>query len=58
MGSAKPGSFWLVPPEARRAEVEADYGKMQDFFMVRPPAFDELCERLRVVEARINAVGK
>ncbi len=55
--SAKPGSFRLVPPEARRAEVAADYGKMQDFFMVRPPPFDELWERLRAVEARINAVG-
>ena len=56
--SAKPGSFRLVPPQARRAEVETDYGKMQDFFMVRPPTFEDLWERLRAVEARINVVAK
>ena len=55
--SARPGSFRLVPPGARRAEVETDYGKMEDFFMVRPPTFEDLWERLRAVEARINAVG-
>ena len=54
--SAKPGTFRLVPPEARRAEVEADYEKMQDFFMVPPPTFEDLWERLRAVETRINAV--
>lgn len=47
--SAKPGSFRLVPPGARRAEVETDYGKMEDFFMVRPPTFEDLWERLRGV---------
>jgi hypothetical protein len=56
--SAKPGSFRLVPPEARRTEVEADYGKMQDFFMARPPAFEDLWKRLSAVETRINAAGK
>ncbi|HLP26894.1 MAG TPA: hypothetical protein VK477_14535, partial [Acidobacteriota bacterium] len=56
--SAKPGSFRLVPPQSRRAGVEADYGKMQDFFMVPPPTFEDLWDRLRAVEARINAVGK
>lgn len=49
----RPNSQYVA---ARRAEVEADYGKMQDFFMVRPPAFGELWERLRAVETRINAV--
>jgi predicted nucleotidyltransferase component of viral defense system len=56
--SAKPGSFRLVPPEARRAEAEADYAKMQEFFTASPPAFDDLWERLRVVEVRINAMAK
>jgi hypothetical protein len=56
--SAKPGSFRLVPPEARRAEVEPDYAEMQEFFTMPPPAFDELWDRLRVAETRINAAGK
>ena len=56
--SAKPGSFRLVPPQARWAEVEADYRKMQDFFMVRPPTFEDLWERLRAVEVRINATAR
>lgn len=55
--SAKPGSFRLVPPEARRAEVEPDYAEMQEFFTMPPPTFDELWDRLRVAETRINAVG-
>jgi hypothetical protein len=38
--------------------VESDYGEMQDFFMVQPPAFENLWERLRAVEARINAAGQ
>jgi hypothetical protein len=54
--SAKPGSFRLVPPEARRAEVEVDYAEMQEFFIVPPPAFDELWARLQAVEVRINAI--
>lgn len=56
--SAKPGSFRLVPPQARRAELETDYAKMQDFFMVRPPTFEDWWERLRAVEARINTIAR
>lgn len=56
--SAAPSTFRLVPSDARRVEVEADYDKMQDFFMVRPPEFEDLWERLRTIEARINAAGK
>ncbi|MCX6950055.1 MAG: hypothetical protein NTX39_10390 [Opitutae bacterium] len=41
-----------------RVEVESDYAEMQEFFTVPPPAFDELWDRLRVVETRINAVAK
>jgi hypothetical protein len=56
--SAKPGSFRLVPSEARRAEVEPDYAEMQEFFTAPPPAFDALWERLQAVEKRINAIGQ
>jgi hypothetical protein len=52
--SAKPGSFRLVPPEPRRAEVEPDYAEMQEYFTMPAPPFDELWERLREVETRIN----
>lgn len=31
---------------------------MQDFFIVQRPTFEDLWERLRGVEKRINGVGK
>jgi hypothetical protein len=54
--SAVPGSFRLIPPAARRFEIETDYTKMQEFFTQSPPSFAELWSRLEAVERRINAL--
>jgi len=51
---AKPGTFRLVPPEFRQAELEKDYRAMQDMFLDKPPQFHEVLESLQDLENRIN----
>ena len=55
--SARPGSFRLLPPDSRQSEIERDYAKMADMFMVEPPGFSNLLDRLRIAEDRINRLG-
>jgi hypothetical protein len=55
--SARPGSFRLLPPDSRRSEIERDYAKMADMFMVEPPGFSNLLDRPRIAEERINRLG-
>ena len=54
---AKPGTFRLVPPEFRLAELEKDYRAMRDMFLVEPPPFERLLESLRGLENRINRIA-
>jgi len=54
---AKPGTFRLVPPESRGAELERDYRAMRDMFLVEPPPFEQLLESLRGLENRINQIA-
>ena len=54
---AKPGTFHLVPPESRRAELERDYRAMRDMFLVEPRPFERLLESLRGLENRINQIA-
>jgi hypothetical protein len=54
---ARPGSLRLVPPDDIAQVVASDYGDMQRagyFYGDPPPAFDEILERLRTVEDRVN----
>ena len=51
---AKPGTFRLVPPNFRLAELEKDYRAMQPMFLTEPPSFASVIEALRVLENRIN----
>jgi hypothetical protein len=51
---AKPGSFRLVPPQSRLAELARDYRAMRDMFLVEPPPFERLLGSLRSLESRIN----
>jgi hypothetical protein len=51
---AKPGTFRLVPPESRKAELERDYRAMRDMFRVEPPPFERLLGSLGSLEKRIN----
>lgn len=52
---AKPGSFRLVPPESRRAELEKDYLVMRPMFLKEPPSFASVLEILGDLERRINS---
>lgn len=51
---AKPGTFHLVPPESRVAELEKDYLAMRPMFLNDPPSFVSVLERLVDLESRIN----
>ncbi|MBI1291591.1 nucleotidyl transferase AbiEii/AbiGii toxin family protein [bacterium] len=53
--AARPGTFRIVPPDHRLAELRADYRQMRPMFLEAPPAFDELIEELRKIEGRINS---
>lgn len=51
---AKPGTLRIVPPDARLAELELDYRKMQEMIFGKPPTFERLLEALREIERAIN----
>ena len=51
---AKPGTFRLVPPAQRVAELARDYQEMRDMFLDAPVAFDLMLGTLRQLEVRIN----
>lgn len=51
---AKPGTFRLVPPEWRQAELRRDYTSMRDMYPSEPLTFHEILERLATLEKRIN----
>ena len=51
---AKPGTFRLVPPEFRMAELEKDYRAMGDMFLTTPPPFESVIKRVSNLEQRIN----
>ncbi len=54
---AEPGTFCLVPPEARLAELARDYQEMRDMFLEVPASFQAVLEKLRGLEARINRIA-
>lgn len=51
---AKPGSFRLVPPEARLPALRRDYEAMRDMYLSEPPSFEEVLATLANLERRIN----
>jgi hypothetical protein len=51
---ARQGTFRLVPPPDRRADLARDYATMRPMFMSEPPAFDELMAALAAAELTIN----
>lgn len=51
---AKPGTFRLVPPDYRLAELEKDYRAMRDMFLAAPPSFESILKTVRDLESRIN----
>jgi hypothetical protein len=53
-GGASPGSFRLLPPDGRIAELERDYRNMGVMIFGEPPAFNELMGHLAGLEREIN----
>jgi len=51
---AKPGTFHLVPPDSRRAELEKDYLAMAPMFLNKPASFASILQTLIDLERRIN----
>ncbi|CAN5216282.1 nucleotidyl transferase AbiEii/AbiGii toxin family protein [soil metagenome] len=51
---AKPGTLRIVPPDARLAELEQDYRKMQEMIFGEAPDFEGLLKVLREIEHRVN----
>jgi hypothetical protein len=51
---AKPGTFRLVPSSDRRSVLRRDYQAMRDMYLVEPPDFDVVIEKLAVLENKIN----
>ena len=52
---ARHGTFRLVPPAARQAQLARDYATMRPMFMTKPPSFDVLLLKLQNAENAINA---
>lgn len=51
---AKHGTFRLVPPVQRQADLAQDYATMRPMFMTEPPPFAELMQHLAQAETVIN----
>ncbi|MFZ4580606.1 MAG: nucleotidyl transferase AbiEii/AbiGii toxin family protein, partial [Myxococcota bacterium] len=55
---ARRGTFRLVPPDARLAELTADYTAMAPMYFSGPPPFDAVLQTLTELEERINRAGE
>lgn len=51
---AQPGSFRLLPAEARQAALAQDYATMRPMFMSEPPPFAALMQTLAATENTLN----
>lgn len=51
---ARHGTFRLVPPAARQADLARDYATMRPMFMTEPPRFEVLMVALTDAEEAIN----
>ncbi len=52
---AKPGTFRLLPPPARRAALARDYAQMRAMFLSAPPGFEAVLDTLDEAERRLNS---
>ncbi len=52
--AAVPGTFLLVPPEARLAQMAADYREMQVMYFGEPKSWLEIVNRLRELQTALN----
>jgi hypothetical protein len=54
--TAVPGTFRLLPPEARIEELKGDYRAMRPMFFDEPPSWDTLSAAISNLERNINAM--
>jgi len=52
---AKPGTLRLMFPPFRRETVAADYEQMKPMLFGDVPSFDDICDSIAALEARINS---
>ncbi len=55
---AVPGTFKLAPPEARIQTLRRDYREMAVMIFGEPPPFEQIIEKLAVLEKELNALRK
>jgi len=51
---AKPGSLLLMPKNEHIAQLNADYEQMQQMFFEDSPSFENILEKLKIAENKIN----
>jgi hypothetical protein len=52
--AAVPGTFLLVPPEARLRQISADYREMQVMYFGEPTPWPAIVKRLHALQATLN----
>jgi len=53
---AKPGSLRLMPRDEQVGQLKTDYRQMQEMFFEDPPSFENILEKLKTVEDKINRI--
>ena len=53
-GTARPGTFRLVPSGERVSELRQDYTRMRDMIFAHVPTFEEILGTIQTLEGRIN----
>jgi len=51
---ARPGTLRLLPAPSRARDLARDYQAMREMYLTEPPEFDQVLDRLRDLEKRIN----
>ncbi len=55
---AKPGTFRLMPTDAGRKELSADYGRMGAMIFAAPPTWGAILDLLTDLEDQINQMAR
>jgi hypothetical protein len=54
---ATPAGLRLLPREDQMSALKNDYRQMQQMFFEEPPTFDQIIEKLRILEKEINRIA-
>jgi hypothetical protein len=54
---ANPSGLRLLPREDQMSVLKNDYRQMQQMFFEEPPMFDQIIEKLRILEKEINRIA-